>query len=113
MVRILINYFLILGSVLDLLLTYKFLSIHRDKFPDKDYTVIEANPIIRIAIRMKGLGEGMLISATIILFIMGVVVVVAPENFKFFLSGALYMMIVFHLINFLAMKRMKGVSKKL
>lgn len=102
-----INFILILGSVLDLFLTYKYLGIYKEKFPKKDWTVIEANPLIKICVRMKGLGEGMLIAGTVIIAIMVVLINVLPTRWKFFLAGVLYMMNVFHLINFLAIKRME------
>lgn len=104
---ILINFFLIVGSILDLFLTYKYLGEYKKKFPKKDWTVIEANPLIRYCVKAKGLGEGILVAGTVILFIFVGLINVLPERWKFFLAGTLYMMNVFHLLNFLAIKRIK------
>ncbi len=35
-----INYVLIIGLILDLILTYNYLRLYKNKFPKKDFTVI-------------------------------------------------------------------------
>ena len=107
-----INYALIIGCLLDLLLTYNYLKVYRKKFPKKDFAVIESNPLIRYFIRNYGLGDGMLISGSIISAIVVVIINIGNINFKFFLAGAYYMMIAFHLTNLLALNRMKVISRK-
>ena len=106
----LVNAFVLLGSMLDLFLTYKYLGIYRYKFPKKDYLAIEANILVKYCCRIKGLGEGILISGTIIVSILLVLLQVLPERWKFFMAGVYYMMATFHLTNFLAIKRMKEVK---
>lgn len=107
-----INYMLIVGLVLDLFLTYRFLGVYRNRFPDKDYAAIESNPLIRFFIREKGLGEGIIMSGLIIFLILLVLIVYLSENWKYFLAGVYYMMVTFHLLNFLALNRLKGGIKK-
>ncbi len=103
-----INFFIMLGSFLDLLLTYKFLGLYKRKFPKKDWTVIEANPLIKYCVKTKGLNEGMFIAGSIILILALALVFVLSERWKFFLAGVYYMMVLFHLTNFLAISRLKG-----
>jgi len=108
-----INYLLIIGCILDLALTYNYLRLYRQKFPKKDFAIIEANPLIRNMIRRFGLLDGVVYSGLIILFMLSLMIVFFGINFKFFLAGAYYMMITFHLTNLLALNRMlEGVKKK-
>lgn len=102
---------IIIGSILDLSLTYNYLKIYNQKFPKKDYAIIEANPLIRYCIRTLGLKEGMITSTFIILPIILLVIYLLPTRWDYFLAGCFYMMITFHLSNFLALKRMKGNKK--
>lgn len=102
-----INFFIFLGCALDLFLTYKFLSLYKKRFPKKDYTAVETNPLIRNAIRSMGLIDGMIISGFIIIMILMVLLSVIPYHWKYFLAGVYYMMVCFHLLNFLSLKRME------
>lgn len=106
-----IGYFVVLGLLLDLFLTYKFLNLYRLKFPKKDYLVVEANPLIRFMVRRAGLGTGMIYSGVIIMVILLWLLMVLPHHWKYFLLGVYYMMVTFHLTNFLAIRRIKGVKK--
>lgn len=103
-----IDSFVMLGSILDLTLTYNYLKLYKAKFPHKDFIVIESNPLIRSLVRSKGLKEGMITSSIIILFILMAILYVSSTPWKYFLAGVYYMMVTFHLTNFLAIKRMKG-----
>ena len=103
---------LLIGCLLDLTLTYNYLKIYRKKFPKKDYIVIEANPLIRQLVRRNGLGWGMIYSGTMIFGIIIVIINFANTELKFFMAGVYYMMITFHLTNFLALKRMKQINIK-
>ena len=106
-----IDNFVLLGLALDLVFTYKFLKIYKIKFPKKDYTVVEKNPLIRSLVRTFGLGEGMVYSGLIIFAIVVWLLRVIAYEWKYFLLGAYYMMIAFHLMNFLEIKRIKEVKK--
>ena len=102
-----IEYFVLLGSVIDLVLTYQFLSLYKIRFPQKDYTVVETNPLVRNLIRMLGLKDGMILSGIIILVVLMVILAYIPYHWKYFMLGVYYMMICFHLINFLSLRRME------
>ncbi len=102
-----INQFVLFGCILDLILTYNFLSLYQKRFPKKDYTVVETNPLIRNAVRSLGLIDGIIISGIIIIAILMVLLAVLPYHWKYFLLGVYYMMVCFHLINFLSLKRME------
>lgn len=102
-----ITYFVMIGSLIDLLLTYNFLSLYKKRFPKKDYTAVETNPLIRHNIRSMGLSEGMAFSGVIILIILMVLLSILPYQWQYFLAGVYYMMITFHLTNFLALKKME------
>ena len=98
---------IILGSIIDLFLTYKYLSAFRVKFPKKDYVVIESNPLIRAFVRSNGIGHGVIMAGFIIIGILMILLYFLNTNFKYFLAGVYYMMITFHLTNFLALRRLE------
>ena len=102
-----IEYAILIGSIIDLILTYNYLSIYKQKFPKKDFVVIESNPLIRAYVRTYGIKNGMLISAFMILSLVMILIYFLDENWRYFLAGIYYMMITFHLTNFLAIRRMK------
>lgn len=102
-----INFFIFLGCGLDLFLTYKFLSLYKKRFPKNDYTAVETNPLVRNAVRSMGLIDGMVISAFIIIMILMVLLSVIPYHWRYFLAGVYYMMVCFHLLNFLSLKRLE------
>ena len=90
---------ILLLSCLDLFFTFKYVDTFREKFPDKDYKQLEANPIIRKMWDMFGFGKGMLISVPIILLGWSLFCFVAPDNIKYFGSGMLTMMMAYHYLN--------------
>ena len=107
----LIEFFILLGSFLDLTLTYHFLKIYKERFPKKDYLAVETNPLVRTLCRSRGLGDGITMSGLIIFSILIALFFFLSENFKYFLAGVYYMMVTFHLTNFLALKNLKGGQK--
>jgi len=102
---------IIIGSILDLILTYNYLKIYKEKFPEKDFVVIEANPLIRYCVRTLGLKEGIFRSGFIILPILIALIYILPINWRYFLAGIYYTTITFHLTNFFAIRWMKGGKK--
>ncbi len=103
---------IVLGSIIDLTLTYNYLKIYKEKYPEKDYAIIEANPLVRYNIRKLGLKERVFRSGFFILPILILLIYFLPINWRYFLAGCYYMMITFHLINLLALKKLKGIKKK-
>ena len=102
-----INLFIFMGCALDLILTKNFLELYKKRFPKKDYTVVETNPLIRNAIRSMGIRDGVIFSGVIIIMLLLVLLSMLPYHWKYFLAGVYYMMVCFHLINFLSLKRME------
>ncbi len=106
-----IELFVIFGLVLDILFTYKFLIIYKERFPKKDYTAVETNPLIRSLVRQLGIFDGIMISGGIIFCILVLLLSIIPYHWKYFLLGVYYMMVTFHLTNFLAIRRIKKVKQ--
>ena len=109
---ILINLIVVVGFVLDIILTRVFLGVYKKRFPGKDYTVVETNILVRGLIRRFGLNQGIIISTIIILVLLGLLLRFVLGTFgKGFLAGAYYMMVFFHLTNFLALRRLNRNEK--
>ncbi len=106
-----IDYFVLLGLIFDLWLTWQFLDIYRERFPKKDYTAVETNPLIRFCVRKFGLNGGMIISGFVIMIILIWLLTVLPYQWKYFMMGVYYMMVAFHLLNLLAVKRLGEVKQ--
>lgn len=99
---------LITGAfLLDMFLTYRLAQAYKNKFPDKDWTTIEANPIIRNSWRKFGLKNGSLVSCAIISLILFTILQFTSENWHYFFFGIYSMMCVFHYTNFKALERIK------
>ena len=101
-----IGTFILCTFFLDMLFTYKYLNLYRLRFPKHDWTKSEANPIIRFCVKQLGLNVGVVCSALIILFIIILLISYLGELAKFFLGGVYSMALVFHWINFMALKRL-------
>ncbi len=108
--------FVIVGLLLlDLFLTHSYLQLYQKRFPKNDWTVAEANPIIRYATRKLGLNQGMIVSGTIIMGIVMIVLVAIPTKYeasKWFFVGLYYSVNVHHFINNRAMKKLLKGGKK-
>ena len=99
---------LILGAfLLDMFFTYRLAQAYKNKFPDRDWTTIEANPIIRYSWRKMGLISGSCISGIIISIILFTILQFTSENWHYFFFGIYSMMCVFHYTNFKALERIK------
>lgn len=91
----------------DMTFTYLILDIYKKHNPEKDYTLVEQNPIIRFCIRRLGLNAGLLVS-TIILFVLlnlALKFIFTGENLKYFILGVYFMMIIFHYLNLNVLKK--------
>ncbi len=102
-----IIYFIVGLFLLDMYLTFKYIESYKNKFPKNDWTLAEANPIIRYFIKARGLQEGMVYATfTIGVLLLGIIVI-STNNFLWFLSGMYFMVNVHHFVNWQAIKRMK------
>ena len=93
----------------DMTLSYFFLKDCR-KVTKGDWTLIEANPIIRYFLREFGLGYGILIGSGFVFAILLVIVSITNEHMHYFLAGIYYMMCAFHFLNFMALRRLKNLK---
>lgn len=91
-------------SLFDLFMTWNMLHTFETKFPDKDVTVLEQNPIIRFFTLKFGVTNGMLLVAPLILGLWYIIIRRTVYEFKFFALGVLTMMGVFHLLNWLQLR---------
>ena len=99
----------------DMLLTYRYVKIYKKLYPKGDYTLAEANFILRKCMKYLGLEKGMMVGSTIILLILILFVKLFSNNFMFFLLGMYFMANIYHFVNWQAMKRLiksKNESKK-
>lgn len=101
-----IGIYMLGAFALDMVFTYRFLNLYRNRFPDKDWTASEANLIIRTCVKQFGLNAGMVVASLIIFIILGLIVYFTPENVRYFIGGIYSMALVFHFINFNALKRL-------
>ena len=94
-------------SVLDLTATYFYVSTFKTEFPKLDYTVLEANPILRISWKLWGLNIGMIIGGLIVISLLSLIVLSAKIEWQYFLFGALCMMLIYHFLNFTQLAALK------
>src|SRR3990167_4639625 len=87
-------------SVIDLGATFLYISTFHNKFPQLDYTTLEANPILRMAMKNLGLVKGMIVGGLIVFAILVLLVLTIPDKWQYYLSGVFTMMIVYHFLNF-------------
>jgi len=96
-----------IAFTLDMYLTYCYAQEYKKRFPDRDWTIVEANPIIRNSWRKMGMDNGSLFSFFIICIILFTIIKLISENWHYFLFGIYFMMCVFHYTNFNALRRLK------
>ena len=94
-------------SLIDLGATFFYVSTFHTKFPTIDYTTLEANPILRMAWKQFGLHWGMIIGGIIVFGIFALLIFTIQDKWKQFFAGALSMMIIYHILNFSQLARMK------
>ena len=98
--------------VMDLVWSYNYMKKYRTMFPKGDWAAVEANPIIRYAIRVKGLGEGIIMGGIIVFVILAVLIRFSAAEFHWFLAGMYYMMNVFHFLNLMALGRLRNLKNQ-
>jgi len=87
-------------SLIDLTASFLYVNTFHTKYPQADYTQIEANPIIKMALKHLGIVKGMIFGGLIVFGIMFLLVLSMKENFHYYLAGVLSMMCIYHLLNF-------------
>lgn len=91
-------------SLMDLTASFFYVSTFHAKYPDKDYTMIEANPVIKMALKLFGVTKGMLFGGAIVFGIVVLLAFSAKENLQLFMAGMLTMMNAYHWLNFRLLK---------
>lgn len=94
-------------SVLDLAATYLYISSFHAKFPTLDYTQLEANPLIKMAMKQWGIKVGMLVGGLLVFLILTLVVLNLKSDWQFYLAGVLSMMLIYHVLNFTQLAALK------
>lgn len=94
-----INYLLIALFILDNFFTYKNAIKYKKKFPEKDYTKIEINSLVRFFWKKLGLKLGGIISISIQLIILILIISFVEVNFLYILLGMYLMVILIHIDN--------------
>ncbi len=106
-----IETFVILAFLLDMLLTGLYLNEYKKRFPKNDWTLSEANPILRACVRKWDLVDGIVYGGIIIFFILLVIMVLSPWKVRYFLGGMYSMSVLYHWVNFQALKRLRSKEK--
>jgi len=108
-----ISYLLIILFILDNFFTYKNAIKYKKKFPEKDYTKIEINPLVRFMWKKLGLKLGGIISIPIQLIIMILLISFVEVNFLYILLGMYLMVILIHIDNSNLLNEEKSENKKI
>lgn len=106
MIKLIIIAILIL-SLLDLGATYLYISTFHKKFPQLDATQLEANPVLKMAMKQFGIAKGMLIGGIIIFAILLLIVFSLSEKWLYYLTGLFTMMLIYHFLNFSQLANLK------
>lgn len=91
---------LMVMSLVDLTASYFYASTFHNMFPTKDYTQLEANPILSNSWKLWGLNKGMIIGGLAVFILLTIVAMSVPRDTKIYLTGVFTMMIIYHFLNF-------------
>jgi len=91
----------------DMFFTHNYLEIYRDKFPTKDWTLVEANPLIRNLVKNVGLNQGIVLSGLIIFVFLLILLWIGGEKSTYFLMGLYFMVDVYHFVQLRAIENIK------
>ncbi len=99
-----IKYIIILLSCIDLLLSYLYLRQFIKMFPKTNYIILEANPLIRLSLKLFGFPKGMFISSPFVIVMWIVIVSLLSYEWLYFAMGILSMMLIYHYVNYNQLK---------
>lgn len=108
----LIEILIIAAFIIDMFLTYNYLKTYKEIRPKADWTLAEANPLLRACLRDLGLKPGIIVGGIFISLILSLIIFIVNENWKYFLLGLYFMVNTFHLVNWNALKRLKLIELK-
>ena len=97
---------------IEMVMTYLILDTYKKTVPDKDFTKVEQNPILRTCIKKLGLNIGMLLGIIILFVLLNLALrfIFKTENWRYFLFGIYCMQVIFHYLNLTALMKVKGVK---
>lgn len=101
---------MIVLSLVDLTATYFYISAFHTKFPQLDYLSLEANPILKMSMQKLGLPWGYVLGAVIVFAIFLLLIFSITEKWQMFLTGALSMMCIYHILNFSQLAALRPVA---
>ncbi len=103
---------ILIAFFIDMVMTYLILDTYKKTVPDKDFTKVEQNPILRICVKKLGLNIGMLLGIIIlfVLLILALRFIFRAENWRYFLFGVYCMQIIFHYLNLTVLAKAKGIK---
>lgn len=93
--------------IMDMLLTYRYVKAYKEMYPQSQWWLAEANPILKFLMKDFGLGWGMICGGTVIFFILIVSTRLLPDYYLMFLLGMYFMNNTYHFVNWSALKRLK------
>lgn len=97
---------IIIMTLIDLTATYNYVSAFHKKFPEQNHLSLEANPILRTAWSKFGLERGTIYGGVIILGLSLLVMMIFSREGLFFYAGTLFMMIIYHGLNWQQLRLM-------
>jgi len=103
---------IIFGFILDMVFTYQYLNMYKKRFPKNDYTVAEANVLLRTLIRKFGLQDGIVYGSLILGFVVVVAVNLLRIEILYMMIGFYYSVNVHHFVNNRALKQMMNKDNK-
>ena len=111
MIDIIIPIILIM-SIIDIVATYNYVNTFNKKFPKLNYKKLEANIIVRYCWDKLGMKIGSIAAGLITFTILIILVSLVTENNRYFIAGALFMMLIYHLLNYEQLKTIKNANNK-
>ena len=107
-----IVFMIVISFLLDMVLTFHYVKIYKELYPKNDWTLAEANPILRSCLKKWGLVDGMVYGSIMIFFLLLFIITLLSENMRYFLLGFYVMTNIQHFVNWSAMKRLKLTKLK-
>jgi hypothetical protein len=98
---------ILIMSIIDIVATYNYVNTFHKKFPKLDYKQLEANMIVRICWNKLGMKLGSIIAGLITFTLLILLILFVPENFRYFIAGALFMMLIYHILNWVQLMNLK------
>lgn len=106
-----LNIVLTLFFILDMFFTYYNIRLFRKKYPEKDYSKMELNPIPKYFWNKLGLLYGGILSVIFFGLIIYLLVFKFPYDIKLILIGIYFVIIGLHLSNLSMLKKKKETKK--